>query len=143
MFERKKKKSPAHAEVNLIPFIDLLSVCISFLLLTAVWLQTGVMTTKQGLGTESQVKAEDIKSLWVTLEAKDSVVVATKGFKQNSKRRLSLKELANYAHDLRTKNPDLRTALVLPELTSNYDDLVGAMNSLRKAEISDIGISPL
>jgi biopolymer transport protein ExbD len=143
MFERKKKKSQKYSEVNLIPFIDLLSVCISFLLLTAVWLQTGVMSTKQGLGTESQVKAEDIKSLWVTLEAKDTVVVATKGFKTNSKRRLSLKELTNYAHEMRVKNPDLRTALVLPELTSNYDDLVGAMNSLRKAEISDIGISPL
>jgi biopolymer transport protein TolR len=143
MFARKKKKSDQHAEVNLIPFIDLLSVCISFLLLTAVWLQTGVMSTKQGLGTESQVKAEDIKSLWVSLEAKDSVVVATKGFKQNSKRRLSLKELTAYARNLRKKNPDLRTALVLPELSSNYDDLVGAMNSLRKAEISDIGISPL
>ncbi len=143
MFERKKKKSDSHAEVNLIPFIDLLSVCISFLLLTAVWLQTGVMTTKQGLGTESQVKAEDIKSLWVSLEAKDTVVVSTKGFKQNSKRRMSLKELTAYAQNLRTKNPDLRTALVLPELSSNYDDLVGAMNSLRKAELSDIGISPL
>jgi biopolymer transport protein TolR len=143
MFERKKKKTEKHAEVNLIPFIDLLSVCISFLLITAVWLQTGVMTTKQGLGTESQVKAEDIKSLWVTLEAKDTVVVETKGFKQNFKRRLSLKELSNYAHEMREKNPDLRTALVLPELTSNYDDLVGAMNSLRKAEITDIGISPL
>lgn len=143
MFSRKKDKSEQHAEVNVIPFIDLLSVCISFLLLTAVWLQTGVMTTKQGLGTESQVKADDIKSIWVELEAKDSVVVSTKGFKQNSKRRINLKELEAFAASLKKKNPDLRTALVLPELNSSYDDLVGAMNSLRKAEVMDIGISPL
>lgn len=142
MFSRKNNHSD-QAEVNLIPFIDLLSVCISFLLLTAVWLQTGVMSTKQGLGTESQVKAEDIKSLWVELEANDSVVVSTKGFKQNTKRRMSVKSLGDYAASLKQKNPDLRTALVLPELNSSYNDLVRAMNSLRKAEIIDIGISPL
>lgn len=143
MFAKKKNKASAAAEVNLIPFIDLLSVCISFLLLTAVWLQTGVISTKQGLGTESQVKAEDIKSLWVSVESKDSVIVQTKGFKKNSKHQLSMKELANYAASLRRDNPDLRTALVLPELSTSYDDLVNAMNSLRKAEIIDIGISPL
>lgn len=143
MFAKKKNKAKGHGEVNLIPFIDLLSVCISFLLLTAVWLQTGVMSTKQGLGTESQVKAEEIKSLWVELDAKNMVTVSTKGFKKNSKRQMSLKELATYAASLRKSNPDLRTALVMPELTSSYDDLIGAMNSLRKAEITDIGISPL
>jgi biopolymer transport protein ExbD len=34
-------KRAVDANVNLVPFIDLLSACISFLLLTAVWVQIG------------------------------------------------------------------------------------------------------
>jgi biopolymer transport protein ExbD len=32
-------RKPVNAELNLVPFIDLLSCCISFLLITAVWTQ--------------------------------------------------------------------------------------------------------
>src|SRR5262249_33183588 len=35
----KGGKKPLNAELNLVPFIDLLSCCISFLLITAVWTQ--------------------------------------------------------------------------------------------------------
>jgi biopolymer transport protein TolR len=36
-------------ELNLVPFIDLLSCCISFLLITAVWTQMGKLETTQKL----------------------------------------------------------------------------------------------
>lgn len=36
-------------ELNLVPFIDLLSCCISFLLITAVWTQMGQLETSQKL----------------------------------------------------------------------------------------------
>jgi biopolymer transport protein ExbD len=36
-------------ELNLVPFIDLLSCCISFLLITAVWTQMGKLETSQKL----------------------------------------------------------------------------------------------
>src|SRR5690349_16878240 len=39
------------AEINLVPFIDLLSVCICFLLMTAVWVQIGALQVKQSHGT--------------------------------------------------------------------------------------------
>jgi biopolymer transport protein ExbD len=38
------------AELNLVPFIDLLSVCITFLLLTAVWTQVQALPVDQGTG---------------------------------------------------------------------------------------------
>ena len=43
-------------DVNLVPFIDLLSVCICFLLITAVWVQLGVLEVKQSQGTSAEVK---------------------------------------------------------------------------------------
>lgn len=39
-------KRSANAEINLVPYIDLLSTLICFLLITAVWQQVSVITTK-------------------------------------------------------------------------------------------------
>jgi biopolymer transport protein ExbD len=41
------KKKPVDAELNLIPFIDLLVCCICFLLITAVWLQMARINVSQ------------------------------------------------------------------------------------------------
>jgi biopolymer transport protein ExbD len=145
MFNRRKKNKEVPAgDVNLVPFIDLLSVCICFMLLTAVWLQAGVLSTKQGLGTESESKKENALSVWVELESKDSVLLSTQGFKQNrSKKRVAMKSLSDTVAKLKQENPELRTGLVLPNAFSSYEELVRAMDQLRKAELIDIGISPI
>src|SRR5204862_4931704 len=54
------RRKSLDAEVNLVPFIDLLSMCICFLLMTAVWVQIGTMQVKQSHGTEAA--ASDSKS---------------------------------------------------------------------------------
>ena len=142
--KRKKNNAVPTGEVNLVPFIDLLSVCICFMLLTAVWLQAGVLSTKQGLGTESESKKENALSVWVELESKDSVLLSTQGFKQNSsKKRVAMKSLSDTVAKLKQENPELRTGLVLPNAFSSYEELVRAMDQLRKAELIDIGISPI
>src|SRR5688572_21549642 len=47
----KGGKKPLDAAINLVPFIDLLSCCISFLLITAVWTQLARMdVTQKGPG---------------------------------------------------------------------------------------------
>src|SRR4030095_7107100 len=47
----KEGKKPLDAPINLVPFIDLLSCCISFLLITAVWTQLARMdVTQKGQG---------------------------------------------------------------------------------------------
>ncbi len=43
----KGGKKPLDAQINLVPFIDLLSCCISFLLITAVWTQLARMNVTQ------------------------------------------------------------------------------------------------
>src|SRR5207245_9184528 len=43
----KVGKKALDAEINLVPFIDLLSCCISFLLITAVWTQLARMDVQQ------------------------------------------------------------------------------------------------
>src|SRR5437879_12370466 len=43
----KGGKKALDAQINLVPFIDLLSCCISFLLITAVWTQLARMDVSQ------------------------------------------------------------------------------------------------
>src|SRR2546423_8613294 len=63
----KGGKKLLDAELNLVPFIDLLSCCISFLLLTAVWTQiAGLQVASSGGPPDQQQKQEntiDVKLL--------------------------------------------------------------------------------
>ena len=55
----KGGKKALDAEINLVPFIDLLSCCISFLLITAVWTQiAGLQVASSGGPPEPQQKQE-------------------------------------------------------------------------------------
>jgi hypothetical protein len=51
--------------------------------------------------------------------------------------------LSDYAASVKKQNPELRTGLILPNAFSSYDELIQAMDSLKKAELADIGISPI
>src|SRR3954469_17681911 len=57
----KGGKKPLDAELSLVPFIDLLSCCISFLLITAVWTQiAGLQVASSGGPPDVQTKQETI-----------------------------------------------------------------------------------
>lgn len=67
------RKKPLNAELNLVPYIDLLTCMIAFLLITAVWTQLARLKIDQrgqGLGTETDV----------TNREKIAVVVHDDGF---------------------------------------------------------------
>ena len=61
----KGGKKALDAAVNLVPFIDLLSCCLSFLLITAVWTQLARMNVTQkgqgAVGTEDEIKEKPIQ----------------------------------------------------------------------------------
>lgn len=61
----RKHKPHLDFDLNLVPFIDLLSVCICFLLITAVWLNVGSMNVKQAVGGQSAAETEKKPLLWV------------------------------------------------------------------------------
>lgn len=141
-------------EVNLVPFIDLLSVCICFLLITAVWLNVGTMNVKQAVGGQSVAETEKKPLLWVflsesgdmTLDARDSskvpanlrkLTVASKAGK------MDLEQLEKVIENLKTLEPELRTALIQPKSQTVYEDIVDLMDQFKKAGLNDLGVVPL
>ena len=63
----KGRKKGVNFDLNLVPFIDVLSVCICFLLVTTVFMSLGSFHAHQAIGDESsQQKAEDTQSMMVS-----------------------------------------------------------------------------
>ena len=60
----KGGKKPLDAAINLVPFIDLMAVTISFLIMTAVWTQIGRLQVSQAGRSTSErgAAAEDSKT---------------------------------------------------------------------------------
>jgi biopolymer transport protein TolR len=157
---RKKTLNP---EVNLVPFIDLLSVCICFLLVSAVWLQIGTVQVKQALGTQALVDAKDQFDLTVKFITpfashiemqQKGVTVAAWDVKADSKetftaefgRLLDAKVLA-LSQAAKTATPfeakDLfASATIVPAQNVPYKSLILAMDALRKRQVVNLAVMP-
>lgn len=76
---RQGRKS-VDAELNLIPFIDLLSVCILFLLMTAVWVQISKMSALSQPSGEATISHSEVSHITQGKETRDfDVIVKTEG----------------------------------------------------------------
>jgi biopolymer transport protein TolR len=78
------KKKHLDFEVNLIPFIDLLSTCICFLLLTAVWLNVGVLNVKQAVGGQPASETAKKPTLWAAVGGTGEVAVEIRILRSSS-----------------------------------------------------------
>jgi len=148
--KRKSKKS-FDVELNLVPFIDLLSVCICFLLLTAVWMQFGTFNTSQAMGTQGADTKKNPPALWVEFENNGSITMMLKKDNKTTQKSIipAVGKHANFARidavamKMKSATPDLNIALILPAAHSPYEDVVTVMDRLKKQKFLDIGISPL
>jgi biopolymer transport protein ExbD len=149
-----KKKQHLDFEVNLIPFIDLLSVCICFLLLTAVWIQVASMNVKQAIGGQpaSETKKEPV--MWVylgkngdlSLDVQDSAKVPSAMRKvklAGSEAKINFEQLSAMVGRLKGLEPQLSSVLIQPIAQSSYEDIIHIMDECKKNGLSNLGVSPL
>ena len=149
-----KKNKHLDFEINLIPCIDLLSVCICFLLLTAVWLNVGSMNVKQAVGGQSAAETEKKPLLWVfmgaggqlNLDLQQSSLVPA-GLRKlqvpGLEGRSNLEELGRVIEKMKTLEPSLKTALIQPQATSPYEDIIALMDEFKRLNVIDLGVAPL
>jgi biopolymer transport protein TolR len=127
-------------EINLIPCIDLLSVCICFLLLTAVWVSVGSMNVKQAIGGQSVAETEKKPVLWVAMGAGGELNLKIQDSAKVPAKLANLK-VAGIDGQLNTAN--LRTALLKPQANSAYEDIIGLMDQFKRKGLVDLGVVPL
>lgn len=70
-------KKPLDAPINLVPFIDLMAVTISFLIMTAVWTQIGALKVSQS-GEGSDPGAKQRRSIELSVD-RDTLAIRMDG----------------------------------------------------------------
>jgi len=135
----KRRKKALDAVINVVPAIDLLSCCITFLLYTAVWTQISRLQVQQfGSGAPEPPPGEQQKALLVTLQ------VGERGMNLSTSAGLSvdipvarvgtelhqdLKALGDRLKQLRSDYPEASAVTVSSEDTIPYGELVQVIDA--------------
>lgn len=152
-----KAKKSLDFELDLVSFISFLSVCICFLLLTAVWIQVGSINVKQAVGGQSAAETKKVPAIWTKMHPEGKVVIQFQDFPSNITRKLGssltlpgkaeseidLDLLEEKISEILVLVPELKTGLVLPQGDSKYDNVIKVMDRMRKVGLVDLGVSPI
>ena len=142
----KGGKKPLDAAINLVPFIDLLSCCISFLLITAVWTQLARMdVTQKGQGaagsTEEQ-KQEVQLILYVNKDGFDftkstgeSTPIPMRGDEYD------FAKLGEILAKAKTDYPDKSDLQIKSDDDVVYQKIIRTMDVAVSAKFPDIGLA--
>ena len=149
-----QNKKSLDFELNLIPFIDLLSVCICFLLITAVWIQIGTMNTKQAVGGQALDNSNEKKPVLnvfmyengdLVIQAKDTALPAKLAQMKLGAQagRPDFEKLSSVLEEIKNVQPNLQTALIQPKAVTIYEDIMEVMDRFKKKGMINLGVSPL
>ncbi len=149
-FVSGKNKKSLDVELNLLPIFDVLSVCICFLLMTVVWISVGSVNTSQALGGQSQAETKSPPSVWLTVDEKSNVTFSFKHTKNkmgdqvvnSNNGQLNFDQLKNRINSLAQAN-QFEIALLMPARNTSYNSIINIMDSLKAANVKDVGLSPL
>jgi len=141
-------------ELNLVPFIDVLSTCICFLLMTAIWINVGVLNVSQALGSEAPPGGKNPPSVIADIKNDGTIQLSLKDVSARVKKpvaydvaaqngRIDWERVEAYVATLQANIPDLKTALVMPSSHTKYEDVIRIMDLFKKSKITDIGLAPL
>lgn len=139
-------------EINILPILDILSVLICFLLLTAVWVQVGALSTQQALGDNTISQKENPPSLWINVEQSGTLRLSLRDVKADTNAVATVsgnKDGVNWAaldkkiQSIKSQFPALKTVIIRPEAKANYGVVIRLMDQLKRNEMTDVGLSPL
>lgn len=147
-------KRSLNFELNLIPFIDVLSTCICFLLVTAVFINLGSFNVNQAIGDAAAKEKEKKGSVTVSMGSGGDVRFEVKDVPGTSSKpqittvrgvggKIDFDQINRWIASFANQSREVKTVLILPNPTSRYDDIIQIMSSMRKYRLDQIGIAPL
>ena len=142
----KSGKKSLNAELNLVPYIDLLTCMVAFLLITAVWTQLARLQTQQkGQGQAGEETPPEV-------EVKIVILVNQEGFnlvvgqdqtpiqKKNGGNDYDFEKLATELKKVKDSHQDKNDAQVASEDTIKFETLVRTMDTAMQARFPDISL---
>ena len=151
---KKGRKKNTNFELNLVPFIDVLSTCICFLLVTAVFINLGSFHVSQAVGSEKSQTEKPKGTVTVSLGGHGDIRFEVKDVKGLTKTealttitgndgKVNFKRTEEWIKSFTSRYTDVKTVLLMPNPTSKYDDLIQLMAQFKASQMDQIGIAPL
>ena len=149
----KRKRRALDAVINVVPAIDLLSCCISFLLFTAVWTQIARLQVQQlGTGAPEPTVTDPQKTLIVTLAMGERgfnlstssgtpLDIPTLGRGPAGELRFDLKTLGDKLKQMKGDYPDASAVTVSAEDTVSYGDLVQVIDACVGSGLAAVSVT--
>ena len=146
------KNKELNFELNILPILDILSVLICFLLLTAVWVQVGTIDTRQAVGDNTLTTGKNPPSIWVTVGNDGNVTLSLRDLPKAQTLESQIPRNASGVNwdslnvklqALRNQWPDLKTGIVQPSSRTPYKDVIKLMDQLKQFKFEGVGLSPL
>jgi biopolymer transport protein ExbD len=141
-------RRPLDTTINLVPFIDLMAVTIVFLIMTAVWTQTGGLQALQQGGVEdsSTRECEEAVTLEFTATALrlhvGSSVFEPLPLVRDPQGRLELSHLAKKLAEVKRELPERNAITLRAEDTVRYEDLVRVIDLCVGEKFPAVTVSP-
>ena len=145
MRHKKMRRVRKPSELLLVPMIDIFTVLVTFLLMTAVFSRITILELELPSASGGPTVTEPEFRLEVILRKEGfeltngtSVIAAV----PKVGGQYDLKALSELAQSLKRDHPDVNDASILLEPKIEYDDLIQAMDAIRNAEkpaVADAG----
>ena len=140
----KSGKKPLNADLNLVPYIDLLTCMVAFLLITAVWSQLARLEAHQkGQGQAGEeTPPEKIVKLVVLVNTEGFNLVAGEDQQPIPKRgdQYDFEKLSGELKKFKDTHPDKSDLQVASEDTIKFETLVRTMDIALTARFPDISL---
>ncbi|HUB06264.1 MAG TPA: biopolymer transporter ExbD [Myxococcales bacterium] len=139
----KGRKKALDAVVNVVPFIDLLSCCLSFLLITAAWTQLGKLQVSQAGGAGAPAAVEPLV-LNVAITARGFTLSVGPGAATvelpRDERGYDLAGLLARLKVVHDRYPKQQTITVAAEDGIAYDTLVQTIDTCLRAGLGSVSV---
>jgi len=126
-------KKSVDANINMVPMIDLLVSCIAFLLMTAVWVQTGAVEAQQPRGAPSQPQdspPEPQEQLKIQIQQSGLRVGTNAADMRDLQGQQRFDELANVLRQRLQANQQNREVWLQPDSVVHYEDIILVMDKV-------------
>lgn len=145
--KRKKRKDPGAAELNIMPFIDIFSMLNTFLLVSAAFINIGILEVQIPFFSNAPVdKSKPTRSLDLKVDIEKTKVTLTSAFtlppedKQTftyTPDQKGLDDLHAKLLELRQKNPETDKITVFSEDDVKYSGLVDVVDTVKTLRETD------
>ena len=140
----KSGKKPLNADLNLVPYIDLLTCMVAFLLITAVWSQLARLEAHQkGQGQAGEdTPPEKVFKLVVVVNSEGYNLVADQDQQPIPKKgdQYDIEKLGTELKKLKDSHPDKTDIQVASEDAIKFEVLVKTMDAALTARFPDISL---